>query len=103
MDVKEFTYKSDKEAGRNKKYIGAMAQDFHKTFDFGDDCDKLSIDTLQADGVLLSAIKGLIDKVEQLENKIEVLENEKSGFDEEKLKTAVVDQQNSDLFYDATT
>jgi hypothetical protein len=45
----------------NRRYIGPMAQDFHKMFGLGDD-DK-GISTLDSDGVMYAAIQGLVEEL----------------------------------------
>lgn len=69
IPVCNWQYKSDLETDKN--YYGWMAQDFHKTFNFGG--DPLSIDTQQNIGVLTSAVKGLIELVDELKTENEEL------------------------------
>lgn len=57
LPVTAWQYKHDP----NRRYIGPMAQDFHAAFGLGHD-DK-HISTLDADGVALSALKGLTEQL----------------------------------------
>jgi len=59
LPVTSWQYKHDP----NHRYIGPMAQDFYAAFGLGSD-DK-HISTLDADGVALSALKGLIAELRQ--------------------------------------
>jgi endosialidase-like protein len=54
------------------RHIGPMAQDFYKAFRVGE--DRKHIDSVDADGVALAAIKGLSRKVERLQHKVASLE-----------------------------
>jgi hypothetical protein len=47
----------------NLQHIGPMAQDFHGTFGLGSDNRRIT--ALDADGVALSALKGLIEELEK--------------------------------------
>ncbi|MFM8720788.1 MAG: tail fiber domain-containing protein, partial [Chthoniobacterales bacterium] len=67
MPVTEWEYK----ALPNRRYIGPMAQDFHATFGLGYD-DK-SISTLDSDGVMYAAIKGLVEELKDRDKTIEEL------------------------------
>lgn len=59
LPVSAWQYKHD----TNSRHIGPMAQDFRQAFGLGFD-DK-HISTLDADGVALSALKGLIEELEE--------------------------------------
>jgi hypothetical protein len=61
LPVTKWRYKHDS----SREYIGPMAQDFHATFGLGSD-DK-HITTLDTDGVMLSAIKGLVEELREQE------------------------------------
>lgn len=50
-----------------RPYLGPMAQDFHETFGLGFD-DK-HISTMDADGVALAALKGLIEELQERKNR----------------------------------
>jgi hypothetical protein len=51
----------------SRRYVGPMAQDFHAAFVLGHD-DK-NISTLDIDGVALSALKGLLEKLQERKNR----------------------------------
>jgi hypothetical protein len=53
-------------------HMGPMAQDFHAAFGLGD--DPTGINAIDADGVALSAIQGLLERVESQQQRIEALE-----------------------------
>ncbi len=59
LPITKWSYKADPSA---RRYIGPMAQDFHRAFNLGND-DK-RINTLDTDGVTLAAIQGLNQKLE---------------------------------------
>ena len=58
-----------------------MAQDFYQAFGLGTS-DK-SITTVDADGISLAAIKGLLDRIEQLESENNELKAKVSSTDEQ--------------------
>lgn len=55
-----------------RSFVGPMAQDFHSAFGLGSD-DKV-IGTIDADGVLFSAMKGLIEELKARDTRIDELE-----------------------------
>jgi len=57
LPISEWSYKHDP----SRRYIGPTAQDFRAAFGLGD--DDRGINTLDADGVALAAIKGLTDEL----------------------------------------
>jgi hypothetical protein len=59
LPVTSWEYKQDP----THRYIGPMAQDFHQVFELG--VDERYISTLDADGVALSALKGLIEELRE--------------------------------------
>lgn len=59
LPVTAWSYKADPD---HRRYIGPMAQDFHAAFNLGNDT---TINTLDTDGVALSAIQGLNAKLER--------------------------------------
>jgi hypothetical protein len=61
---------------RSIRHIGPMAQDFYRAFGVGE--DRRHIDSVDADGVALAAIKGLSRKVERLQRKVASLEKRAS-------------------------
>jgi hypothetical protein len=81
MPVTSWHYKHD----LSRRYIGPMAQDFHASFGLGSD-DK-TISTLDADGVALAAIQGLVEELKVRDKTIEEL----------KAKSAEVDVLKSEL------
>lgn len=62
LPIKDWEYKSEKVG---TKHIGPMAQDFWSAFHLGS--DSLSIETIDADGVLFAAVKELINRCNNLE------------------------------------
>ena len=69
LPVQSWNYKSQSESVR---HIGPTAQDFHATFNVGEDDQHIA--TVDADGVALAAIQGLNQKVEENEARIRELE-----------------------------
>ncbi len=63
LDISNWNYKSQDETIR---HIGPMAQDLYAAFGLGD--DEKRINTIDADGVALAAIQGLLERVKQLES-----------------------------------
>jgi hypothetical protein len=61
-----------------RQFLGPMAQDFRAAFGLGSD-DK-GIGTLDADGVLFSAVKGLLEELNSRDEKIQALEKQNSDF-----------------------
>jgi hypothetical protein len=59
LPVTAWNYKHDTQ----RRYLGPMAQDFHRAFGLG--LDDRHIATLDTDGVALSALKGLIAKLQE--------------------------------------
>lgn len=55
-------------------HIGPMAQDFHATFGLGN--NPTGINAIDADGVALAAIQGLLERIESQQQRIETLEAE---------------------------
>jgi hypothetical protein len=70
MPVTSWHYKHD----LNRRYIGPMAQDFHAAFGLGSD-DK-TISTLDSDGVMYAAIKGLVEELKDRDKAIDELKSE---------------------------
>jgi hypothetical protein len=68
MPMKSWSYKHDP----GRRYIGPTAQDFVQTFQLG---DSQGINTLDADGVMFAAIKGLIKELEDRDKRIAELEH----------------------------
>jgi hypothetical protein len=59
MPVTTWHYKHD----RQRRYIGPMAQDFHAAFGLG--ADDKTISTLDSDGIMYAAIKGLVEELRE--------------------------------------
>ena len=76
LSVTQWNYK-----GKSGDHIGPIAQDFYQAFGLGTS-DK-SITTVDADGISLAAIKGLLEKTERLLDRIEQLESENAYLKEE--------------------
>ncbi len=55
-------------------HMGPMAQDFHAAFELGN--DPTGISAIDADGVALAAIQGLLERIESQQQRIETLEAE---------------------------
>lgn len=68
LPVTTWSYKHNPD----RKYIGPMAQDFHAAFGLGS--DNTTINTLDSDGVIYAAIKGLLEEIELRDEKISHLE-----------------------------
>jgi hypothetical protein len=75
-----------------RRYIGPMAQDFHKMFGLGDD-DK-GISTLDSDGVMYAAIQGL---VEELKDRDQQMADRDAKIGELEAKSAEIDQLKIEL------
>ena len=76
MPVMTWNYKSQDASIR---HIGPMAQDFNAAFETGDSDksgEKRYINSVDADGVALAAIKGLNEVVKEKESRIEALEKD---------------------------
>ena len=76
LSVTQWNYK-----GKSGDHIGPIAQDFYQAFGLGTS-DK-SITTVDADGISLAAIKGLLDRIEQLESENNELKAKVSSTDEQ--------------------
>ena len=72
LDIATWSFQTD----GTTEHIGPMAEEFHATFDVGADGE--SIASVDADGVALAAIQGLVDRVETLEERLSDLEAENS-------------------------
>jgi len=69
LKLYDFCYKGDP---KKQKNMGPMAQDWHQLFPSTK--DPLKIDTMDLDGVALSAIKALLERVRSLEDRLKVFE-----------------------------
>jgi trimeric autotransporter adhesin len=71
VPVSTWSYRAQDDSIR---HIGPMAQDFYRVFGVGE--DRRHIDSVDADGVALAAIKGLNRKVERLQRKVASLKRQ---------------------------
>lgn len=74
MPVYEWQYK-----GQDRRYIGPMAQDFHKAFGLGN--DDTTIAAIDADGVALAAIKAQQEIIEEQKKEINSLKQKVGELD----------------------
>jgi hypothetical protein len=77
VEISEWNYKTQDESVR---HIGPMAQDFYSAFGLGE--DQKRINTVDADGVALAAIKGLKELVKQKDAQIDELERRLAKLEE---------------------
>ncbi len=63
------------------RHIGPVAQDFHAAFDVGEDDKRIA--TIDADGVALGAIQGLLEILKEKDARIATLENQITMLNEE--------------------
>ena len=69
MPIEEWNYKSQDESIR---HIGPYAQDFNEAYGLGD--EKLTISTIDTDGIALVAAQALAERNKRLEKKVNALE-----------------------------
>jgi len=76
MPISTWEYKTESGDGAGTRHIGPMAEDFHGAlpYDLGSSADH--INSLNADGVALGAVKGLARKVERQKETIATLKAE---------------------------
>ena len=76
MPISTWEYKTESGEGAGTRHIGPMAEDFHGAlpYDLGSSADH--INSLNADGVALGAVKGLARKVERQKETIAALKAE---------------------------
>ena len=77
MPIKTWNYKTQAESIR---HIGPTAQDFKVAFGVGE--SDTGITTVDADGVALAAIKGLVEELKERDAKIEKLESKLQAVEE---------------------
>lgn len=75
LDVSTWTFEDD-----DGRHLGPMAEDFHEIFGLGD--DDASIASVDADGVALAAIQGLLARLERATDRVDDLEDELAARDE---------------------
>lgn len=79
------------------RYIGPMAQDFHRAFGLGGN-DSLGINTVSIDGVNMAAVQALIIRTDELQKAQSEMEQQEGRIDEleaeiEELKKAMISGQ----------
>jgi hypothetical protein len=76
MPISTWEYKTESGEGAGTRHIGPMAEDFHGAlpYDLGSSAEH--INSLNADGVALGAVKGLARKVKRQKEKIAALKAE---------------------------
>ncbi|HMX26863.1 MAG TPA: tail fiber domain-containing protein, partial [Blastocatellia bacterium] len=74
LPIQTWNYKAE---DAKVRHIGAISQDFHGLFGFGDSAETIS--TVDADGVALAAIQGLHEELKDRDAKIERLERQLKG------------------------
>jgi hypothetical protein len=75
MPVTTWEYKDENGNGQGTRHIGPMAEDFHGELPYDIGSGDAQINSINADGVALGAIKGLAQKVEQQQVIIDSLRN----------------------------
>ena len=88
MPISTWEYKTESGEGAGTRHIGPMAEDFHGAlpYDLGSSADH--INSLNADGVALGAVKGLARKVERQKETIAALKAENRD------QQSTIDEQN---------
>lgn len=92
MDVATWEYRDHDGEGQGVRHIGPMAEDFHEVVDVGNSDEH--INSLNADGVLFAAVKGLARELDEKDERIEELEAE---VERVRTERAVVDERLSAL------
>jgi hypothetical protein len=88
MPVMTWNYKTQNESIR---HIGPTAQDFRAAFGVGE--SDTGITTVDADGVALAAIKGLVEELKERDRKIAELEMRSAEVDDLKVKLQAVEER----------
>ena len=78
MPIKTWNYKTQADSIR---HIGPTAQDFKSAFGVGE--SETGITTVDADGVALAAIKGLVEELKDRDKTIEELKTKSAAFESE--------------------
>ena len=88
MPISTWEYKTESGEGAGTRHIGPMAEDFHGAlpYDLGSSADH--INSLNADGVALGAVKGLARKVNRQKETIATLKAENQD------QQSTIDEQN---------
>ena len=76
MPISTWEYKTESGEGAGTRHIGPMAEDFHRALPYDLGSSEDHINSLNADGVALGAVKGLARKVERQKEKITALKAE---------------------------
>ena len=76
MPISTWEYKTESGEGAGTRHIGPMAEDFHGALPYDLGSSEDHINSLNADGVALGAVKGLARKVKRQKGKISELEAE---------------------------
>jgi len=92
MPVMTWNYKTQKSGIR---HIGPMAQDFKKAFGIGE--TDTGITTVDADGVALAAIQGLVEELKVRDKTIEELKAKSAEVDTLKTKLEAIEQRFNSL------
>jgi hypothetical protein len=74
MPISTWEYKTERGEGQGPRHIGPMAEDFHGALPYDLGSSEDHINSLNADGVALGAVKGLSQKVERQQATIDSLE-----------------------------
>lgn len=91
MPISTWEYEDDDGGGTGSRRIGPMAEDFHEVVDVGG--SDSHINSLDADGVALAAIKGLVDRLGQRDERIEA---QTERIDELEDRLAALEEQLTD-------
>jgi|GEM_PF-3406095 len=97
LSVTQWNYKNQDNSFKN---WGPMAQDFQYYFGLGNTTDSVTISTLEMDGVLISSVKGLIEKTNTSNSKIKEL---KQSIVELQNQLDILKSENSSLSAQNTT
>ena len=76
MPISTWEYKTESGEGAGTRHIGPMAEDFHGALPYDLGSSEDHINSLNADGVALGAVKGLARRVERQKEKIATLKTE---------------------------
>jgi hypothetical protein len=95
MPISTWEYKGKDGNGQGTRHLGPMAEDFHGTlpYDLGGSDDH--INSINADGVALGAVKGLARKVERQQATIDSLEHRVQQIDDVKKRLAALEADES--------
>jgi len=97
MPISTWEYKNEKGNGQGSRHIGPMAEDFHRTLPYDLDGSNDHINSINADGVALGAVKGLAQKVERQQATIDSLEQQVREIQDIKEENEAIKQQLSNI------